>query len=89
MLKKNNDNASSQNEVIAKNISAFRKSREKILNQRWPLFAAVYEFDAYHFQKRTFFVTTFDTTDSVKLSKHSSEGSIQAKVGSHIITGVP
>ena len=42
MLKKKYDNASSQNEVIANNISAFRKSSEKFLNQRWPLSAAVY-----------------------------------------------
>ena len=42
MLKKKYDNASSQNEVIANNISAFRKSSEKNLNQRRPLSAAVY-----------------------------------------------
>ena len=42
MLKKNYDNASSQNEVIAKNISPFHKSSEQFLNERWPLSAAVY-----------------------------------------------
>ena len=33
MLKKNYDNASSQNEVIAKNIRAFRKSSEKFKSE--------------------------------------------------------
>ena len=67
MLKKNYNNASSQKEVIAKNISAFRKSSEKIRNQTWLLSAAVYV-DAYHFH----IGTTFDTTDYVKLSNISS-----------------
>ena len=67
MLKKNYDNASSQNEVIAKNISAFRKSSEKVLNKdgRCP---PQFMFDSYHFHIEI----TFDTIDSVKLSKHSS-----------------
>ena len=60
MLKKNYDNATSQNEVIAKNISPFRKSSENFLNGRCP---PQFMFDAYHFHIET----TFDTTDSVKL----------------------
>ena len=46
-------------------------------------------FDANHFHVEA----TLETTDSDKLSKHSSyvykEGCIHSKVGSHIITGVP
>ena len=61
---KNYDNASSQNEVIATNISTYRKSI-KIEDGRCP---PQFMFDAYHFHIET----TFDTTDYVKLSKHSS-----------------
>ena len=41
MLTKNYDNVSSNNEIIAKNSSAFLKFSKRFLNQRWPLSAAV------------------------------------------------
>ena len=42
MLTKNYGNVSSNNEVIAKTSSAFLKSSKNFLNQRWPLFVAVF-----------------------------------------------
>ena len=68
MLKKNYDNASSQNEYISQRISARSVNLAEnflIKDGRCP---PQFMVDAYHFHIET----TFDTTDSVKLSKHSS-----------------
>ena len=64
MLTKNYDNVSSHDfKSYPKRISA--RSVNLAKNGRCPL---QFMFDAYHFHIET----TFDTTDSVKLSKHSS-----------------
>ena len=64
MLTKDYDNVSLNNEVIAKTSSAFFKLSKHFLNQRWPQFM----FDAIQFHIKA----TLDTSDSDKLSKHSS-----------------
>ena len=66
---KNYDNASSQNEVIAKNISVFRKSREKNSESKMASVRRSLCLMLTIFTKKQPF---FDTTDSVKSSKHSS-----------------
>ena len=67
MLTENYYKASSNNEVIAKTSSAFLKFSKNFLNQRWPLSAADYvDANRFHIE------ATLDTTDSDKLSKHSS-----------------
>ena len=70
MLKKNYDNASSQNEVIAKNISVFRKSREKKYESKMAAVRRSLCLMLTIFTKKQ---PLFDTTDTVKSSKHSSQ----------------
>ena len=75
--------------------STFLNFSKHFLNQRLPgrsppQFTCMFHANHFHIE------ATLETTDSDKLSKHSStfyhfnkEGYIQSKVGSHIITGVP
>ena len=69
MLKKSYDNASSQNEDISQRISARSVNLAKnFLIKDGLRSSPQFMVGAYHFHVET----TFYTTDSVKLSKHSS-----------------
>ena len=89
MLKKNYDNASSQNEVIAKNISAFRKSSKKNSESKMAAVRRSLCLMLTIFTKKQLLILQILSSCQNILHNSYKEGYIQSKVGSHIITGVP
>ena len=83
------ENASSQNQVIAKNISTFLKfSKKKSESRMAAVRSSLCLMLTIFTQKQLLIVQILSSCQNI-LHNSYKEGYIQSKFGSHIITGVP